>query len=260
MIFKFEKYQGTGNDFILIDDRSELFPADLELISKLCDRKFGIGSDGLMLIRNSSTDFEMIFYNPDGSKSLCGNGSRCSVIFAHKLGLANSAGNFTTTDGEHRYRIEGEEVAIEMHDVDKIDQKLGHSFANTGSPHLVIETDNLDALDIINEARTYRYDNCFENIGGTNVNFVRSNDDGSFSVRTYERGVEDETLSCGTGVTAVAIAVGTSHSDQPVRVRTKGGDLSVLFHKNQDGFKNIWLKGPAKYVYSGEIELDDFRE
>ena len=255
---KFEKYQGTGNDFILLDDRSETFPVDIELIQKLCDRKFGIGSDGLMLLRNTDVDFEMIFFNPDGSKSLCGNGSRCAVAHASKIGLASGSGVFRTTDGLHKYELTRDVVSIAMHPIKEIATALTHQFVDTGSPHLIVEVAGLNEQDILEKARPIRYHDQFVEIGGTNVNFITYNSDSSVSVRTYERGVEDETLSCGTGVTAVALASAGKKLPQPIKVRTKGGDLTVSYKTAANGFEDIWLAGPATHVYSGQIDIDDF--
>jgi len=261
MKWSFEKYQGTGNDFIIIDDRGAEFPEDEQIISQVCNRKFGVGSDGLILIRDARQDFEMVFFNPDGSRSLCGNGSRCAVHFAHKMGLAGEKGIFSTTDGEHLYRFDGDSVGIQMHNVSRIDEIAGYTFINTGSPHVIIEKELLDDLNIRNEAEPIRRNKAFEHMGGTNVNFVESLDTGGLKVRTFERGVEDETLSCGTGVTAVALAkADKTDVKSPVEIYTKGGKLFVFYEKRDGQFENIWLQGPAQYVYSGTIDLDDIRE
>ena len=261
MNWSFEKYQGTGNDFIIIDDRRKEFPQDEKLISRLCDRKFGIGSDGLMLIRDATQDFEMIFFNPDGSKSLCGNGSRCAVQFARSTGLAGENGIFSTTDGEHLYRTTADTVGIQMHNISRIDEIAGYTFLNTGSPHVVIEKDLLDDLNIEQEAKPVRHNKAFEHMGGANVNFVEVLETSGLKVRTFERGVENETLSCGTGVTAVALAIAdTMDIESPVEVYTKGGKLFVHFEKRDGQFENIWLQGPARFVYKGIIDLDDIRE
>lgn len=257
----FEKYQGTGNDFIIIDDRREAFPIDEQLITRLCDRKFGVGSDGLMLIRDGNKEFEMIFFNPDGSKSLCGNGSRCAVHFAHKHGIAGKKGIFSTTDGDHLFRMEADEIGIQMHNISRIDNIAGFTFINTGSPHVILDNERLENLDIHELAKPIRFNKAFENMGGTNVNFTELTDNGGIRVRTYERGVEAETLSCGTGVTAVALARASElNSNSPIEIYTKGGKLRVFYEKRDGQFENIWLQGPAKYVYRGEIDLDDIRE
>lgn len=259
MKINFEKYQGTGNDFILIDDRENLFPTDdLELISLLCDRHFGVGSDGLMLIRKHPVaDFEMIFFNPDGSKSLCGNGSRCSVAFAVRHKIAPKKGSLITTDGIHQYSLHDDStVTLQMRDVNSIQKHSNHWFIHTGSPHLIVEVNNLDQMDVVQSGRDYRYEGAFIPIGGTNVNFVEKTDEeGTFEVRTYERGVEDETLSCGTGVTAVALAMHLSGlASNHARIKTRGGDLEVDFKHNEGTFEDITLKGPAEFVFSGEFD------
>jgi len=258
MKINFEKYQGTGNDFVLIDDREETFPEEnLDLVKYLCSAKFGIGSDGLMLIRNSDVaDFEMIFFNPDGSKSLCGNGSRCAVHFAFKMGIAGKKGSMVTTDGEHKFEVLANDiVSIEMRDVHNPEKHSGHWFINTGSPHLIIQVEDVSKVDLIKRSREFRNDAVFIPIGGTNVNFVSQiADSESFKVRTYERGVESETLSCGTGVTAVALAMNledkaVKHAD----IETKGGNLMVRFERDGAHFRNIWLEGPATHVFTGQI-------
>jgi len=261
MKFSFEKYQGTGNDFILIDDRAAEFPEDDQVILKLCNRRLGVGSDGLILIRDASQDFEMVFFNPDGSKSLCGNGSRCAAHFARKLGLAGEKGIFSTTDGEHLYRFDGDTVGIQMHNISRIDEIAGYTFLNTGSPHVIIEKELLDNLNIRKEAEPIRRNKAFEHMGGTNVNFVETLETGGLKVRTFERGVEDETYSCGTGVTAVALAkADKKRIESPVEIYTKGGKILVFYEKRDGQFENIWLQGPAQFVYSGTIDLDDIRE
>lgn len=258
MEINFEKYQGTGNDFVLIDDRDKTFPeGDTALIKHICSQKFGVGSDGLMLIRNSvEADFEMIFFNPDGSKSLCGNGSRCAVHYAHKNGLAGTSGTFITTDGAHRYKVISDGlIAIEMRDVHNPEKHGGHWFLNTGSPHLVIQVSDIDVVDVIEEGRKWRNEAVFIPIGGTNVNFVSENSGGgTFKVRTYERGVESETLSCGTGVTAVALVMNLEEkAHNKAEIETRGGNLSVAFQRDGAHFRNIWLEGPVKFVFSGQL-------
>ncbi len=254
MNIPFEKYQGTGNDFILIDNRDVIFPADdLKLIRRLCDRKFGVGSDGLMLIENHPTaDFKMGFYNPDGSQSLCGNGSRCAVQYAKTLGIDNDKGVFETTDGLHHYRVGEADISISMNPVSDFVKIQGHRFIHTGSPHLIIYTENVAQTDVSGLGSKYRYHPDFREMGGTNVNFVEVLNDGTYKVRTYERGVEAETLSCGTGVTAVAIALALDkNAGSTVVMHTRGGELTVLLSKTDQGFSNIWLKGAATHVFSG---------
>jgi diaminopimelate epimerase len=257
MKISFRKYQGTGNDFILIDNRNEIFPKDnLDFIKILCNRKFGIGSDGLILIENTKTaDFEMIFFNPDGSKSLCGNGSRCAVKFAFELGIIGKTCNFLAYDGKHKAIIDGSEITIEMRDVETIKNYEEYIFLNTGSPHVVVFSNDLDNTNVLEKGREIRYSKNFESIGGVNVNFVQLIDN-LLHIRTYERGVEDETLSCGTGVTAAAIALATKNLiNEKCNIVTKGGNLKVGFKKNNDFlFNNITLTGPAVFVFEGTIE------
>ena len=229
---------------------------NMEVISLLCDRKFGVGADGLILIRNHvEADFGMIYFNPDGSKSLCGNGSRCAMAFAESLGMVKDKEvSFETTDGMHDGMIDGTSYRFHLHDVNDV-RKLGEEwFIHTGSPHHIIFTEDLDARDIVSEGRAIRHSEPYKP-GGTNVNFVQRNENG-IRVRTYERGVEDETWSCGTGVTACAIAASFLSYQSPVTIETKGGILTVSFEKIDDRhFKHIYLSGPAKKVYEGSIEV-----
>lgn len=255
MTLKFSKYQGTGNDFILVDNREKTFPVSEELVTKLCDRRFGIGSDGLMLIENHpELDYKMIFFNPDGSKSLCGNGSRCGFAFAKRLGIVTESAQFETTDGIHEALADSQEVHFSLFNVglpEKIDDDF---YINTGSPHYVRIVEDIDKVDVIEEGRQIRYSERFSRQNGTNVNFAQLLQ-GSVKVRTYERGVENETLSCGTGVTAVGLVASTLGLDSPIRIHTSGGDLTVKFDKLNDGFENIWLTGPAVHVFDGSIEI-----
>lgn len=257
MQITFHKYQGTGNDFVMIDDRKELFPTDnAQVIGYLCDRKMGVGADGVILIQNHPTlDFRMIYYNPDGSKSLCGNGSRCAIAFAQALGIIQDKTIFETTDGIHDAFIEGDIFHFHLHDVEKIDDITdSEAFINTGSPHHVQFVDDVNEVDIIPQGSSIRYSEKYAP-AGTNVNFVELVSD-AIKVRTYERGVEGETLSCGTGVTACAIAASFKNYDSPVQVETKGGNLTVSFTKTDSGkYENIYLAGPAKKVFEGTIEV-----
>lgn len=259
MKINFFKYQGAGNDFILIDhSRNKLEDIDNELIMRLCDRRFGIGADGLMFItQHDDYDFEMHYFNADGKLgSMCGNGGRCIVAFAKHLGLIDRETNFLAVDGPHYARISenGEWVDLQMIDVDKISLD-GEAFVlNTGSPHYVAFQNNLTAFDVFNEGKNIRYNSNYKN-EGINVNFVEEKPDHLF-VRTYERGVEDETYACGTGVTAVAMAV-AKHKKQTGHVKTDikvlGGDLKIEFDYNADKFSNVFLCGPAKLVFEGYL-------
>ena len=254
MSIAFEKYHGAGNDFVVIDDRDQNFDVDnLELVRRMCHRRLGVGSDGLMLIRSSeSADFEMIFFNPDGSRSLCGNGSRCAVDFASRLGLAGDAGKMLTTDGMHDYRVRNGRIGVSMRDVEGWKKMHGGLFFDTGSPHLVRFTPNVDDVDVEGLGRDLRYHPDFEGMHGVNVNFVSRGENGQFRMRTYERGVEGETLSCGTGATAAALAVAVEYGAvDHVQLQAPGGVLGVEFEHRDGGFNNIWLEGPTKNVFSG---------
>jgi diaminopimelate epimerase len=260
MILSFFKYHGTGNDFILIDDRTKSFPSDNhELIAQLCDRRFGIGADGLMLLRkHGSYDFEMIYFNADGKPgSMCGNGGRCISRFASDIGaVSKDHVHFLASDGPHEAIIGKGTVKLKMKDVNDIEAGDGFFFLDTGSPHYVRLDLNVQELDVYSKGRKIRYSERFAK-EGTNVNFVEAGPDGLF-VRTYERGVEDETYSCGTGVTAsalVASLVGVGNTGKLCKVKTKGGNLMVHFERSGNQFRNIWLEGPATFVFKGEYSL-----
>jgi diaminopimelate epimerase len=254
----FQKYHGTGNDFILIDDRENSFPESYELIMNMCDRHFGIGADGLILLRKKAGyDFEMKYFNSDGNEStMCGNGGRCITAFADYLSLVGQKVSFYAVDGEHRAEIisrSGQEwhVRLKMSDVDNIDDSGEKYQLDTGSPHLVLFKDEVDTLEVYEEGRRIRYSKPYE-VTGINVDFVCRKDEGLF-VRTYERGVEQETLSCGTGVTASALAWAKKEhlSEGKIKIETPGGRLLVTFNSGMKGFEDIWLEGPAKLVFEG---------
>lgn len=258
---KFFKYQGTGNDFVIFDNRGGEFNGlSTEEVKQLCDRRFGIGADGLMLLNaHPDYDFEMKYYNADGRESsMCGNGGRCLVKFAYDKGIIKSAYKFLAVDGEHEAEVDFDgTVSLKMNDVESIRFIDNHFVLNTGSPHYVEITEDVMKLDVFNKGRQIRYSNAFAE-KGINVNFVeQTQEPDQIIVRTYERGVEDETFSCGTGVTAAAIVC--HHNDNGfnrVEVKTKGGELSVEYDKIGDSFKNIWLSGPAEKVFEGEIEIN----
>lgn len=256
-IIHFHKYQGTGNDFIMIDDREENFNLDdHKLIALLCHRKFGIGADGLILIRNhAEADFEMVYYNSDGHlTSLCGNGSRCAVKFAHQLRMVEEECTFMTVEGILSAKIENELVQIKMPDVKGIEVHESHFFLNTGSPHHICHVQGIKDFDVFHEGRKIRNGAPYYE-EGSNVNFVEVINDAEIFVRTYERGVEDETLSCGTGVTAAALAQSLKGAQSPVKVKTLGGLLQISFEKGSEGsFRNIYLIGPAVEVFQGHYE------
>ena len=258
MTIPFYKYNGTGNDFIMIDNRNLQFDSsNTNLIQKLCTRHFGIGADGLILLENEeSFDFKMVYFNSDGNEStMCGNGGRCIVQFAHDLKIIGEKCKFIAIDGTHLGTVSDTEVSIQMQDVQKIDVNPTRSELDTGSPHYVAFMDKIPNENFVTEARSIRQNAPYTK-EGINVNFakVRNN---TIEMRTFERGVEDETLACGTGATAVAIA---AHKRglvalNSIPVQVKGGNLNVSFENNGDGYSNIWLTGPAKFVFEGKIEI-----
>ena len=255
----FFKYQGTGNDFIIADNRENKITLSTEQIKHLCDRRFGIGADGLMLLNlKEGYDFEMIYYNADGNESsMCGNGGRCLVKFAYHLGIHKDNYTFIAVDGEHEAIIkENGWVYLKMKDVKGISKEHFDSVLNTGSPHYVKNVVRVADYEVVKTGKEIRYSDEFEK-EGINVNFVEELNDQEIFVRTYERGVEDETLSCGTGVTAAALVF--AHNDNGfnrIEVKTLGGHLAVEFDKTgEDEFKNIWLCGPAEFVFKGEINI-----
>ena len=260
MQLEFYKYQGTGNDFVMVDNRSEFFPKkDIKLIEKLCDRRFGIGGDGLILLENDSvTDFKMVYYNSDGNQSsMCGNGGRCFVAFAKKLNVIQNNTTFIATDGLHHATITDDGlVSLQMIDVTKVKVNPEYVFMNTGSPHHVQIVDDLENYDIKENGARIRYGDLYGK-AGSNINFVKQIDENTFSLRTYERGVEDETLSCGTGATAVAIAMNVlgKTNASSINLNVQGGKLIVSFDKNDSIFTQVTLKGPAEFVFKGTIEI-----
>lgn len=255
----FNKYQGAGNDFIIVRNTPEVIDHnDKELICLLCDRRFGIGADGLVLIEDCDRyDFRMIYMNSDGSRgAMCGNGARCACQFA----MRNFAGlrdlNFMADDGPHTARLtDNDMIEVSIGEVTGAKKTQDGFFLNTGVPHLVIFTENIDTDDFVTFARRLRYSDRYAP-EGVNVNLVQAVAN-RLRVRTYERGVEDETFACGTGVTASAIAAAlsgkivTDHADVSVR----GGQLSVRFTLSDDGASDIYLTGPATYVFKGETEI-----
>jgi|SRR5690606_31125 len=253
---KFYKYQGTGNDFVMIDNRDNSFPKEnTELVAKLCDRRFGIGADGLILLENDpETDFRMVYYNSDGNQSsMCGNGGRCIVAFAKKLGIIENQTTFMATDGLHSAIIQDDIVSLQMKDVDEVKVYDSYVFLDTGSPHHVEFVEDLSHFDVKTQGAKIRYGELYGE-KGSNVNFVKQIGENAFQIRTYERGVEDETLSCGTGATAVAIAVyemGKASSNE-ISIQVQGGMLTVSFDKNRS-YNSVFLKGPAQFVFEGDF-------
>jgi diaminopimelate epimerase len=257
----FSKYQGTGNDFVMIDQRAKqyLTKTDTGIINRICDRKFGIGADGLILLQNKvGYDFEMIYFNADGSESsMCGNGGRCITAFANQIGMNKENYRYLAIDGSHDAIVKSNEVSLKMSDVLEIEQGDGYYLLNTGSPHYIIFTEDVSDLNIVEAGQGIRYSKRFHK-EGVNVNFVEIKNENTIEVATYERGVEDETLSCGTGVTAAAICFNLLKYNNlsHVNIHTKGGNLSVNFDKlNDNHFQNIWLNGPATLVFEGNINL-----
>ncbi len=260
MELEFYKYQGTGNDFVMIDNRSNTFPKEnTQLVAHLCDRRFGIGADGLILLDTDATsDFRMVYYNSDGNlSSMCGNGGRCLVAFAKKLNVIQNETTFLATDGLH-YATVGADgiVSLQMIDVAEIKNTQDYSFLNTGSPHHVQIVEDLQHFNVKENGAAIRYGNLYGQ-AGSNINFIKKIDETTFSLRTYERGVEDETLACGTGATAVAIAMnatGQTNSNE-INLNVEGGKLAVSFDKVNEKYTNVFLKGPAEFVFKGTIEI-----
>jgi diaminopimelate epimerase len=266
MKIKFSKYQATGNDFIIIDDRENKFPKDdINLIKKLCDRRFGIGSDGLLLLQKSiDYDFKMWYANSDGRQSsMCGNGGRCISAFAKKIGLVESITKFEAIDGMHEAKfINGKNVELKMCDIEEVSQINNSIFeTNSGSPHLVWFVNETEKYPVIETGRNIQSMPEYKG-KGINVNFIEEQSIDSFAIniRTYERGVEDETLSCGTGATAASICLlkknNIPNGNHVIKLQTMGGELQVKCEKKSDkSFQNIWLCGAAEFVFDGEIEV-----
>ncbi len=267
MKIEFYKYEGAGNDFIMIDNRALGFIPDNKVLNRLCDRHFGIGADGLILLENDTEfDFSMRYFNADGNEgSMCGNGGRCIVWFAKNSGIQKSEFTFNAIDGLHKATILKEKanesiVKLKMIDVDGVkrignpDSYQGH-FLDTGSPHLVVEVDSFDGLDVNSQGRKIRYSPAFSD-EGVNVNFIQRKLN-QIHIRTYERGVENETLACGTGSVAAALTVMflDDKLEVPINIKAKGGGLKVYAQKAKSGYADIWLEGPAKSVFKGEINL-----
>ena len=261
----FDKYQGTGNDFIMLDNRSGGLENLLTVrqIKHLCDRRFGIGADGLILLSPSgNTDFRMIYYNSDGNEStMCGNGGRCLIAYAYRLGIKKDTFTFDAIDGIHHATIENGRVSLEM--IRPTGYKALNEYQvwlDTGSPHFVwFDQRPVEEIDVFSEGREIRYSPPYRNQGGTNVNFVNQIDHNNIQVRTYERGVEDETLSCGTGVTACAYAhfLQNGNDSGIIHIQTPGGMLDVEIQNQGKPDEKVFLIGPATYVFSGEITLEE---
>jgi len=263
----FYKYQGAGNDFVMIDNRSTTYlnRKNNKEINQLCDRRFGIGGDGLILLQNHPEyDFEMVYFNADGTEgSLCGNGGRCTVAFAKQLGIIKNKCTFWAIDGAHEATIDkaGNWVELKMANLDTIHCNSDHYVLNTGSPHYIKYVDNVTQMDVFKEGGAIRNNATYKK-EGINVNFIEPLEKG-FHIRTFERGVEDETLACGTGVTAAAISYALEHPEKAatllqqggIPAKAEGGKLSVRFTQKGNSFEDIWLCGPADFVYTGEISV-----
>ncbi len=269
MKLNFWKYEGAGNDFVLFDCRETNFEPAVELLSAVCDRRRGIGADGVMLLtRSTVAQFGMRYFNSDGREStMCGNGGRCIALFADNLGIGSAVKRFSAVDGLHEAEILSRDaftavVRLKMVDVAGVETFDGDYFLNTGSPHLVRRVADL-AMDVVGEGRALRCSARLASMGGANINFIRIEDEGKISIRTYERGVEDETLACGTGATAAAIAV--NHAFQPAvkhfEVKARGGDLAVDFDTDDNSsYRNIFLTGPSRMVFAGEADIENFAQ
>ena len=260
MIFSFVKYQGTGNDFVIVDNRDGQFPIqNHEGIAQLCHRNFGIGADGFIAIESDEkADFFMRYFNADGHEgSLCGNGSRCAIHYANTLGLTQEDVVFRAADGLHQARIVGDEVALELHPISNWESREAALFLDTGSPHHVVFVADVDAVDVATQGAAIAHGAPYFS-DGTNVNFVAVTGDASLSVRTFERGVEAETLSCGTGVTASAIAAHITKRviTEHIAIHTRGGALKVSFTPTDNGYKAVVLQGPATPVFNGKFDID----
>lgn len=267
MQLEFYKYQGTGNDFVLIDNRTSFFPKqNVSLVAQLCNRRFGIGADGLILLENdeqssekaSASDFRMVYYNADGKEgSMCGNGGRCLVAFAKKLNIINYKCTFIAPDGLHHATIDSNKiVSLKMIDVTSIHKNDDYVFMNTGSPHHVEMVADLKNLNVKKNGAEIRYGSLYGN-EGSNINFVTKINENKFALRTYERGVEDETLACGTGATATAIAMNATGQTNAslIAIDVEGGKLVVSFDENEGNYTNVFLTGPAEFVFKGSIAI-----
>jgi len=258
ILLPFSKYQATGNDFIMIDNRNKIISKyDTKLFAQWCHRRFGIGADGLILLENDQmSDFKMVYFNADGNQStMCGNGGRSIVQFAKQLGIIQNSTTFMAIDGLHEASIHPDGlVQLKMTDVKEVQIQATHCFLNTGSPHHVELTKDVANLDVPKIGAKVRYSGMYGE-AGANVNFVEPINENTFILRTYERGVEDETYSCGTGATAAAIAMyHTKQTNQKeIHLKVVGGNLKVQFTPTENGYAQVYLTGPAQKVFDGLI-------
>ncbi len=268
MIIGFVKYEGTGNDFIIIDARALDFEFPPEFVAALCDRHFGIGADGLMLfeVGGGKADFNMRYFNSDGFETtMCGNGGRCIALYAHHQGIGSREKVFCGADGVHRAKIAKADdlrgiIDLQLNHAGVVEKKNDSFVLDTGSPHYVKFVTDIDDVDVAGMGREIRYDPAY-GPKGINVNFVEITGEGSFRLRTYERGVEDETQACGTGATAAAIAVRLAKQPSCSRfsITAQGGQLTVSFNPGDNGiFTDVWLRGEARKVFHGKFETDNF--
>lgn len=264
MLLHFYKYEGAGNDFIIIDNRSNKLVLDKENIVSLCLRHFGIGADGLMLLegKTNDVDFVMKFFNPDGSSDMmCGNGGRCIVKFAFDMGvIKDKKTTFLAPDGQHNAEILADgNISLRMQDVNIFEAYEDGIWCNTGASHFVVACEDVENEDVYNKGKKLRNDNRFEKHRGANVNFYSKTDDNHLLIRTYERGVENETLACGTGITATALCYALKNNfadgQHTTNVATLYNSLQVGFLKKNDSFFDISLIGPATKVFEGDIVI-----
>lgn len=262
MTVSFDKYQGAGNDFVMIDNRNDEYSFSMEDVIKLCRPHFGIGSDGLIMLEKSQkADFNMRFFNPDGSNGMmCGNGGRCVAAFAKKLGIFEDTCTFEAPDGIHHAKLINGDISLRMVNPHSITFHDDGIYMNTGTSHFVRFVEDLENIDVEDEGRKLRHDKRFDKYSGCNANFVKKDNGVSIHVRTYERGVERETLACGTGVCASCIAFALQEripdGKHSISVHTRGGDLKVEFCKQKETITDVWLQGKGEYVFSGTIPLD----
>lgn|SRR5690554_1039651 len=256
MILSFTKYHGTGNDFIMIDStKDDSFYLSNEQIRFLCDRRFGIGADGLILIyKEKDFSFKMQYHNADGTQSFCGNGARCAVHFSHSLNLFTDKAVFLAIDGVHEATLNNDTVTLKMNDVEKIQKLAGTFILDTGSPHYVKFTEDVATQNMVEFGKKIRYSSAYKE-KGINVNLVEILDENQLKMRTYERGVEDETYSCGTGATAAALAYAEMEKQKEIDVNilVKGGALAIKAKREHGHFSSIYLTGPAQKVFEGKL-------
>jgi len=265
MLLSFYKYQGTGNDFVIIDNRQKILNKNqYKLFQHLCDRRMGIGADGVILLQNHPHyDFEMVYINADGYEgSMCGNGGRCIIAFAQHLNLIQQSTHFIAVDGEHFGKIQDELIHLKMNRVADCKRINENDYElDTGSPHYVRFVEDLSQVNILETGKSIRHNETYDK-AGINVNFIEKIADNQLKIGTFERGVEEVTLSCGTGVTAASIVHLLHQNAQDgkyeISLETQGGDLAVQLTKTAKIFDNIWLIGPAVKSFKGEIDCGHF--